>query len=513
MVRFCPQYCEDNAEPRIYDDAGNTWTPVLQHGCSFNSSQFVKVMDNFVRNPNLNSSWLLRADILTSQDGGSEVVAQARDAGALTGRRDLRLSFRDFDVDRVLVRRLIPRNPQRDQPMDQSCVFLRSSADPMSQNRTRSLVVYIPHVSTPEGLPYYHPQVRGIAHLHEWDAQVSKGTVSLHLWHFDRGDLATDNDRLQRTARMLLQHVHKHGEGNAAGYVKRVTHDTMIPRVRVQDRHTQLKTKYAKKLVESWAEQTDALKHVFEDIGIAAFLIELWKDVYKEGEFPGFVDIGCGNGLLVYLLIMEGYPGWGFDARARRSWSMYNMPSTAPGVPLSGAGSRDSLQARVLLPTFVSPPTEGHVLHGNRRDTIHDGVFPKGTFIISNHADELTPWTPILAAQSESPFIMIPCCSHDLSGARFRAPHPARRDVAAATKGSSSAYASLVAWTMKLAEECGFEAETEMLRIPSTRNTAVVGRKWSGRLVDLEGIVSRYGGTRGYYENISKLLQGEARNH
>ena len=56
----------------------------------------------------------------------------------------------------------------------------------------------------------------------------------------------------------------------------------------------------------------------------------------------------------------------------------------------------------------------------------HSGIFKAGTFIVSNHADELTPWTPILAALSNPieplPWLAIPCCSHALSGARHRYP-------------------------------------------------------------------------------------------
>ena len=36
-----------------------------------------------------------------------------------------------------------------------------------------------------------------------------------------------------------------------------------------------------------------------------------------------YLDIGCGNGLLVYLLSSEGHPGKGIDIRARKIWSLY----------------------------------------------------------------------------------------------------------------------------------------------------------------------------------------------
>ncbi|SPN99758.1 related to tRNA (uracil-O(2)-)-methyltransferase [Cephalotrichum gorgonifer] len=499
MVKFEPRHFEESDDPLIRDVSGNLWAPILEHPCSFDPSQFVNVMTNFMHNPNYNSNWLFRADILSNR-------GSARMGPPVPGVPPRTTSFEGFELEDALVRKLIPRNPNRDRPLEQTCLFLRSEDG--EGGRVRSLVVYIPHLTSPEEVPFYHPSVRGIAHLHEWDPSSASpgGKVSIHLWPFAREDLRANN-RMQRTALMLLQLLHKHGEGRVAGYVKRVTHDTLIPQKRFQDRHTALKSRYAKDLLDSWAEATDPKKHVFEDIAIAAFLIELWADMYKEGDgkFPGFVDIGCGNGLLVYLLRKEGYAGWGFDARARKSWSQYNIQDAAPDdtSPL-----RDSLQARVLLPSFVARPApgEGDDDVSGEQGLVHDGVFPKGTFIISNHADELTPWTPILAAQSQSPFIIIPCCSHDLSGARFRAPAP--KD----TSKGTSAYASLVSWVEKLARECHYEVETEMLRIPSTRNTALVGRKPTG-VADLEGIISKYGGTAGYYENVSKLLKTGPRGH
>ncbi|CAB1351763.1 unnamed protein product [Coregonus sp. 'balchen'] len=36
-----------------------------------------------------------------------------------------------------------------------------------------------------------------------------------------------------------------------------------------------------------------------------------------------FVDLGCGNGLLVHILSNEGHPGKGIDVRKRKIWNMY----------------------------------------------------------------------------------------------------------------------------------------------------------------------------------------------
>jgi tRNASer (uridine44-2'-O)-methyltransferase len=221
--------------------------------------------------------------------------------------------------------------------------------------------------------------------------------------------------------------------------------------------------------------------------------------MYPEAdEFPGFVDIGCGNGVLVSILIQEGYRGWGFDARARRSWTTFP------------ASVQDILSARILVPSVLRTPSSAESA------SFHNGRFPPGTFIISNHADELTPWTPLLAYLNVSPFIAIPCCSHNLAGARCRfsvrektstnkidgfdqakmEARVASREEPGPSTGSlarpknspkqPSAYQSLTTYVTHLAEELGFKVQREMLRIPSTRNAAIVGRL-SEHVSDVEG--------------------------
>jgi tRNASer (uridine44-2'-O)-methyltransferase len=224
--------------------------------------------------------------------------------------------------------------------------------------------------------------------------------------------------------------------------------------------------------------------------------------MYRDTDFPGFVDIGCGNGLLVHILQSEGYMGWGFDARERKSWAQYK--GTSPSSP-----SGESLQRLLLLPSVVTSGTDDGEGNLSKSDDIHDGIFPEGTFIISNHADELTPWTPILAAISQCPFIMIPCCSHNLTGERYRAPPPKDKSK------SPSAFASLVDWVTRIGEDCGWEVETEMLRIPSTRNTGLLGRKRTKEAdeVDIPTILQKYGGVEGYYGNVAKLVKSAPRAH
>ncbi|KAK4569643.1 tRNA(Ser) Um(44) 2'-O-methyltransferase [Recurvomyces mirabilis] len=540
------------------------WMTILETPCSFSPELFEQVMLNLIKNPNITSSHLFRADIF--YDSGE---TGSHDGKPLYGEllRHLKIEYRPFiahlpgyDLRRTMVRQLIPRNPQLDKALVQTChLFQRWDGD-----EEVNVVLYIPHAQTEDEMPFYHPAVSRVAFFHRWNhAAVEKkaavsnvdntpappapGALSLSYALFPDTSLTP---KLQRTALCLLQTVHKHGQGQLAGYEKRVHLDRIIPQKRYQDTYARLKAKYGRLLAEQWVEVTDPGKHVFEDIGIAAFLVELWRDVYlfpceegnddsddvdrheeadQEGvkpQFPGFVDIGCGNGLLTFILLSEGYKGWGFDARERKTWSIFPK------------AIQEHLKQQLLVPRLWLDHHANNS-NGNSNNPVssaidipsswHDGIFPPGTFIISNHADELTAWTPLLAYLNKSSFIAIPCCSHDLSGVRFRASistkslakeknistTPAMQGEAladtrlpqqqqklqnehshadtaglpkrgAAETGSlsrtpaqkkmPSAYSSLCSYVGSLAEEVGFRPETEVLRIPSTRNLCIVGR-------------------------------------
>lgn len=499
------------------------WVSMLEVGCTFNADVFRRVMFNLIKNPNINSSHLFRADIFydsetqgATDDGGADFIRQMK-----VEYKPLTLQIGGYAVERTIVRQMIPRNPQLDKPMVQTCHLYHSIDD--GEGAEKTLVIYLPHVSDPEEMPWYHPTVRYLAFLHtasltsndHYQVSGTRATISVHFCLFPDHPLEY-SPRLTRTASNLLSTLFKHGQGAIAGYTKRVHHDQIISQKLFQDTYTLLKQKYAKRLVEEWAEQTDPTKHVFEDLGIAAFLIELWKETYdtgdytpdpieqsnialsppdtgerrSQGRFPGFVDIGCGNGVLVYVLVSEGYPGWGFDARRRKTWASF-----APEI-------QARLQEMLLVPKVLAR----NVPLG--QFSFHDGTFPIGTFIISNHADELTAWTPLLAYLCTSSFLAIPCCSHNLAGARFRAPAADKsagekrakstpiktvlqldpeRDEEQPKSGSlhrperppaMSAYATLCAYVERLTGDLGFDLEKEMLRIPSTRNAAIIGR-WS----------------------------------
>ncbi|KAJ4410535.1 tRNA(Ser) Um(44) 2'-O-methyltransferase [Didymella pomorum] len=493
------------------------WELVQSAPASFSPQYFLDVSRNLLENPNLTASHLARAELSYASFNDTSYNPQATTPLELADiikhlrtenqPRLIEGGIQGYDLTWTVVRKLIPRNPKLDNMLIQTCHLYTSTSpvtiqlngqEPRTLDAERYLVIYIPHAPSPSDIPYYHPIVRSLGILYTYfpsspshPVLLASGHLSISFSLFPSHPL---DNRLSRTALKLLEVIHKHARGRAGGYKKRVHHDVIIAQKPFQDTYAYLKGKYAKRLIEGWVEQTPPGKHVFEDLGIAAFLIELWVLMYGEEEgdgrremaksnFPGFVDIGCGNGLLVYILNEEGWEGWGFDARRRKTWDTF---------PLA---QQEKLKEMLLIPAVLDPlppssseteteiedPGSQTVQHA--LPASHNGVFPPHTFIISNHADELTPWTPLLASLSKSPFIAIPCCSHDFGGTRFRAPSikkfiPDDGQPKGNKNAQPSAYASLCSWTSALTEAMGYVVEKEHLRIPSTRNIAIVGRRF-----------------------------------
>ncbi|KAI8934896.1 hypothetical protein NX059_008568 [Plenodomus lindquistii] len=516
------------------------WTIVQSCPSNFTPDFFLDTSRNLLENPNLTASHLSRAELSYQSFADATFNPKATTSNDLASIiKHLRPECRPqlieggvpgYELEWTVVRKLIPRNPNLDGTLMQTChlyvshhpIEVTNNINGTARTETiqaeRYMVIYIPHATTTDQIPYYHPKVRSLAMLYTYlpshtpsSILPTPGTLSIHYSPFPTYPLSTD-PRLSRTALKLLEIIHKHCRGNSGGYKKRVHHDQIIPQKAFQDTYAELKSKYAKSLIEGWVEQTPAEKHVFEDLGIAAFLVEVWVGMYaissrnKDGagrgseeeerefkmeqrisaqsRFPGFVDIGCGNGLLVYILNAEGWCGWGFDARRRKTWETF--PAAAYG---------EKLKDLLLVPEILKPESDDD--DDDSTSTLlnappsHNGLFPPGTFIISNHADELTPWTPLLAYLSASPFIAIPCCSHDFGGTRFRAPACEKYITVDAATGPAknklpSAYASLVSWVSRLTDEVGYKVEKEHLRIPSTRNVAILGRTRLGSDMEKE---------------------------
>lgn len=503
---------ESNLPPEI-------WTIVQSTPANFAPQYFLDVSRNLLENPNLTASHLSRAELSYTSFTDPSFNPEANNPHELAGIvKHLKPDHQPllvpggvpgYKLEWTVVRKLIPRNPKLDEALLQSCHLYTSSEQTTLRGQDgveikvdteRYLVVYIPHVSDAESIPFYHPKVRGVAILYTYYSNPppgsAPGTLSLFYDLFPEKPL---ENRMERTALKMLEIIHKHARGREQGYQKRVHHDVIIPQKTFQDTYAYLKGKYARELIDGWVEQTPAEKHVFEDLGIAAFLIELWTNMYggpipevqtpkassmTEGEekaeielrtvrqsmaqvaFPGFVDIGCGNGLLIYILNKEGWKGWGFDARRRKTWETF------------GKEFETNVKEMLLVPEILQNSAADDEAADAGAPPPHNGLFPQGTFIVSNHADELTAWTPVLAYLSESPFIAIPCCSHNFGGTRFRAPYYPKLFPSAGSKGKQvSAYMSLCSYVAQITALMKFVPEKEHLRIPSTRNIAIIGRK------------------------------------
>lgn len=219
-------------------------------------------------------------------------------------------------------------------------------------------------------------------------------------------------------------------------YQKRVHHDVIIPKALYQDTYFKLKEKY-KHWADEWPESTDPSKFVFEDISIATWIILLFKQQEEKPEEKElsykFVDVGCGNGFLVYILNQEGYKGYGIDQSSRKIWK--TLPDT------------DLRQSTI---------------------TLNHMSFPDVEWIIGNHPDQISPWIPIMASKSHylSKFIIVPCCFYDLNGEKLKT-----------VDSKLSRYQGYLHYLATIMKVCGYRAEIETLRIPSTKNIALIGRQ------------------------------------
>lgn len=198
-----------------------------------------------------------------------------------------------------------------------------------------------------------------------------------------------------------------------------------------------LKAKYGSDLMKLWTECTDPQKYIYEDIGIATYLIILWRNEREEKQLThlqSFVDIGCGNGLLVFILTSEGHPGSGIDLRSRKIWSQY--PDSV------------KLKEETITPSTTS-------------------LFPDIDWVIGNHSDELSVWIPVISARSSyhSRFFLLPCCAFEFNGEKFR-----RRTTLL------SVYEGFIEYLKEISTVCGFTYQSDRLKIPSTKRIAIVGQ-------------------------------------
>lgn len=175
---------------------------------------------------------------------------------------------------------------------------------------------------------------------------------------------------------------------------------------------------------------------MYEDVAIATYLLLLWRAEQKESGNPNkqsFVDLGCGNGLLVYILCSEGHFGKGLDVRKRGIWDMY------PNF------------VKLEVETII--PSKNYIL----KDT---------DWIIGNHSDELTPWIPVIAANSsyDCKFFLLPCCAYEFDGQKYQRQN-----------SSKSQYNEYLEYVKEICDVCRIDTKVDRLKIPSTKRTCFVG--------------------------------------
>ncbi|KAI5997267.1 hypothetical protein F5J12DRAFT_957073 [Pisolithus orientalis] len=571
--QFTPLPCDTNTSaeyaPLRTSCSGRTeiWTPIIRCPAPFTTEFFENAVDQLVHHPEYNSTLILRSETLSdvrfSEDDGP--AREQEDAETMLLKALTHCDLEGYRPVRAIRRRLLPRRPGRDASLEQTCVFYTATVTstevgkvhalegehtttPMyedEQDSATSLLILTPLLKDGESLPYYHPAVRRLAVRYVQNIQepcsesetttLASGMLLIEAVLPPSGPTPPhppdSNSRLYRTCLALLDTVHRYGWGALTHYRKRVHHDTLVPRETYQDLYLVLRERY-KHLVSQWKEATDPAKHVFEDVGIATFLMLFWKATYgtrRDGSVEpdadhgggadtnmmpcrnwprpagGFLDLGCGNGLLVHILVSEGYVGHGIDVRARQSWSHYPE------------ATRKALHVYSLDPTgyIHHPRTESAGSSGNLKssdDTKNDtgtDFFKPGVFLIGNHADELTPWVPVLATLCDAVgYLSIPCCAWGFDE-RFARSSTATSSLLSFYCRSSlydpstinlegdmddesafietlnlgaegtrkSQYSVYRIWLARLSRWMGWKVECEVLRIPSTRNWGVVGRE------------------------------------
>jgi tRNASer (uridine44-2'-O)-methyltransferase len=446
-------------------DRQHGWRLVGEGDAHFGRDGWHKAVEQLILHPEYSSSSILRADV--EQD-----IVELRGHSTLPRIKHLNLT-------RYIRRVLLPKRPKLDRSLQQDCFIYDS--------KTIGVAILRPECTSKLDIPFYHPQVRSLAF--RFVDEQGKKRVEVHVDPFEEDDefdpIEQSQHRLSRTVISLIELLCKLAWGAENGYKKRVQHDVIVRRSDYQALYLRLRTTYAKKLMDNWAESTDPGKHVFEDLGIAAFVMLLWRDTFEavqgsEGQWARpdtFVDLGCGNGLLVYLLTCEGYKGFGLDVQPRKSWQVYT--SWNDGV---------DLRQGALDPVGIV----------RRRPS---ALLPSKAFLIGNHADELTPWIPLLADRIEdcTGFINIPCCRFQLDGsifgaAKYEIDEEFLQDAFKHTEGlaqtlseidrgppaekdTRSRNVAFLRYIDHLHLQAGWHLEKEALRIPSTKNWAIVGRR------------------------------------
>lgn len=456
-----PTQAEANLPPSSEtDDDQLAWQTEVECEAHTDLAAWLDVMMELIKYPERTSTNILRADILFVENvPEQEHTAQNTSKG--------------WSLRQTIIREILPRRPGVNSNLIELCSIYVAPDDAQT-----ALVTYTPlivsknaHFATmdelmaaskrpdkPSEIPFYHPAVLALAFTYE--SRSSPGAVdnrnrlAIHILPFPSN---ASEPALNRVAHSLLKTIHIHTWGKAHDYKARVTHDRLVNKELFQDVYLNLKHRWASYLCKEWKEKTNPEKHVHEDLAVCAWLMVFWRnkfgndaatsteDKVRLRDRPwladtrtwgrptgGFVDVGCGNGLLVWLLNNEGYIGSGFDIRPRKSWELFDHETTIqvefPSPNVNGRHTPHSetvsvrkanlhvhtLDAVRIIYDHLQASGAGSAAAASR-------CFPAGSFLIGNHADEMTPLMPLLASTIPdcTGLLNIPCCPWMVSGDRF----------------------------------------------------------------------------------------------
>ncbi|CAM0141338.1 unnamed protein product [Umbelopsis sp. WA50703] len=321
-------------EPRSHADS--EWYMVAEQSISVEEEVFWNVINKWTLEPELVIPPLKKCEIIEqtrSSDPGSEYT----------------------------VRELISKRKSKDPPLKERVEYHPST------ETSPARVVYIPLVHEGERIPFYYPKVAAYSFVYDscqGDTEhTTEATIRLDIKPLSQDQPHINDDKMIYAMTEVFHKLYKWCIHTYLGYEKRAKHDILVPKELYHATYSRIKAKYAETIISQWTEKTDVTKFVFEDIAIASYLISLWQ---LEREQTGiqrlqtFVDLGCGNGLLTYLLVSEGHQGTGIDLAKRKIWDIL-------------CHGRESF----LIAQSLHPPTE---------------VYPNVDWLIGNHADELVPW-------------------------------------------------------------------------------------------------------------------------
>ncbi|KAK4509319.1 uncharacterized protein ATC70_007670 [Mucor velutinosus] len=346
-------------------------------------------------------------------------------------------SASDTPMD-TIIRELIPKRKSKDANLAEKVEYFESDKE--------ARVIYEPLESK---LPFYYPKVKAYSFVYELGSSDTfeqnddeeQGTLRLEIIPLDTLQPSVADPKMQYALKTILHKLFKWCIQKRLGYKKKAHHDVLVPKDTYQSMYQYIKAKYGPHLVANWTEKTDPKKFVYEDLAIASYLLCIWKEEEKKTKRKQtFIDLGCGNGLLTFLLSSEGYEGYGIDIADRRIW---------PALSEINGHKKDILRVEALYPAKVT--------------------YPGTEWLIGNHADELVPWIPIIASKSgdNCKFMVIPCCFYGLDGTRSLSLPLSE------TVGKYRAYTDYI---KDIAVKAGFHVEEDYLRIPSTKNIAIIGR-------------------------------------